>query len=90
MSVGAQTPVGAAAMDERQREEYGWAVHYETSGDALSLESPFYGSRQIPQHVRRERVWVRRCRVGRLMRLMGLDRSLRRGRVWCEQPNGAA
>ena len=29
--VGAQTPVGALAIDERQGDQYGWAVDYETA-----------------------------------------------------------
>ena len=31
---GAQPPVGALAIDERQGEQYGWAVDYETAGTA--------------------------------------------------------
>ena len=30
----AQTPVGALAIDERQGDQYGWAVDYETAGSA--------------------------------------------------------
>ena len=33
-SVAAQTPVGALAIDERQGDQYGWAVDYETTGSA--------------------------------------------------------
>ena len=33
-SVAAQAPVGALAVDERQGDQYGWAVDYETSGAA--------------------------------------------------------
>ena len=40
--------------------------------DALSLEYPFYGSRQMARHLRREGVSVGRRRVRRLMGLMGL------------------
>ena len=32
----AQTPVGALAVDERQGDQYGWAVDYETAGEAQS------------------------------------------------------
>ena len=32
--VGAQTPVGALAIDERQGDQYGWAVDYETAAAA--------------------------------------------------------
>ena len=31
---GAQTPVGALAIDERQGDQYGWAVYYETPAAA--------------------------------------------------------
>ena len=33
-SAAAQTPVGALAVDERQGDQYGWAVDYETTGSA--------------------------------------------------------
>ena len=33
-SAAAQTPVGALAVDERQGDQYGWAVDYETAGAA--------------------------------------------------------
>ena len=33
-SAAAQTPVGALAVDERQGDQYGWAVDYETAGSA--------------------------------------------------------
>ena len=33
-SAVAQTPVGALAIDERQGDQYGWAVDYETAGSA--------------------------------------------------------
>ena len=33
-SAAAQTPVGALAIDERQGDQYGWAVDYETTGSA--------------------------------------------------------
>ena len=32
----AQTPVGALAVDERQGDQYGWAVDYETAAAARS------------------------------------------------------
>ena len=31
-----QTPVGALAVDERQGDQYGWAVDYESAGSAQS------------------------------------------------------
>jgi putative transposase len=40
--------------------------------DELFLKYPFYGSRQMARHLRREDVYVGRHRVRRLMRLMGL------------------
>ena len=41
--------------------------------DALSLEYPFYRSRKLARHLRREGVPVGRRRVRRLMCLMGLE-----------------
>ena len=41
--------------------------------DALYLEHPFYGSRQMSRHLRREGVVAGRRRVRRLMRSMGLE-----------------
>ena len=49
--------------------------------DALSLEYPFYGSRQMARHLRREGVSVGRRRVRRLMRLMGLEAIYRKPRT---------
>ena len=34
LSAGGQTPVGALAIDERQGDQYGWAVDYETTAAA--------------------------------------------------------
>jgi putative transposase len=41
--------------------------------DELFLKYPFYGSRQMARHLRREGIAVGRHRVRRLMRLMGLE-----------------
>ena len=41
--------------------------------DGLFLKYPFYGSRQMVRHLRREGSYVGRHRVRRLMRLMGLE-----------------
>ena len=41
--------------------------------DALYLEHPFYGSRQMSRHLRREGMAAGRRRVRRLMRSMGLE-----------------
>jgi putative transposase len=40
--------------------------------DELFLKYPFYGSRQMARHLRREGICIGRHRVRRLMRLMGL------------------
>ena len=40
--------------------------------DGLFMKYPFYGSRQMARHLRREGIGVGRHRVRRLMRLMGL------------------
>ncbi len=39
--------------------------------DALFLKHPFYGTRQMVRHLRREGVRIGRRRAGRLMRLLG-------------------
>ena len=49
--------------------------------DELHMEFPFYGSRQMARHLRREGVTVGRHRVRRLMRLMGLEAVYRRPRT---------
>ena len=36
VEVGAQTPVGALAIDERRGDQWGWAVDYETASAAQS------------------------------------------------------
>ncbi len=41
--------------------------------DELYMECPFYGSRRMSMHLRREGVVAGRRRVRRLMRLMGVD-----------------
>jgi len=41
--------------------------------DEVFLKYPFYGSRQMVRHLRREGIHVGRHRVRRLMRLMGLE-----------------
>ena len=54
--------------------------------DALSLAYPFFGSRQMPRHLRREGARVGRRRVRRLMRLMGLEALYRKPRTSDAQP----
>ena len=55
--------------------------------DALSLRHPFYGSRQMAFHLRREGVSVGRRRVRRLMRRMGLEAIYRRPRTGVAHPD---
>ena len=54
--------------------------------DELSLQYPFYGSRQMARHLQREGVAVGRRRVRRLMRLMGLEALYRKPRTSNPQP----
>ena len=54
--------------------------------DELHLEHPFYGSRQMARHLRRERVTTGRHRVRRLMRLMGMEAIYRRPRTSAANP----
>ena len=49
--------------------------------DELFLKYPFYGSRQMTRHLRREGIVVGRHRVRRLMRLMGLEAIYRAPRT---------
>ena len=53
--------------------------------DELHLEHPFYGSRQMSSHLRREGVVAGRHRVRRLMRLMGMEAVYRKPRT--SEPN---
>ena len=41
--------------------------------DEVFLKYPFYGSRQMARHLRREGICIGRHRARRLMRLMGLE-----------------
>ena len=54
--------------------------------DELHLEQPFYGSRQMARHLRREGVIAGRHRVRRLMRLMGMEAVYRRPRTSAANP----
>ncbi len=49
--------------------------------DELHMDHPFYGSRQMMRHLRREGVTAGRHRVRRLMRLMGMEVTYRRPRT---------
>ena len=54
--------------------------------DELYLEHPFYGSRQMVCHLRREGTAVGRHRVRRLMRVMGLEALYRKPRTSVAHP----
>ena len=54
--------------------------------DELHLAHPFYGSRQMARHLRREGVVVGRHRVRRLMRLMGMEAIYRKPRTSAPNP----
>ena len=54
--------------------------------DELHLEHPFYGSRQMARHLRREGVIAGRHRVRRLMRLMGMEAVYRKPRTSVANP----
>ncbi len=49
--------------------------------DELHMAYPFYGSRQLVRHLRREGVAAGRHRIRRLMRLMGVEATYRRPRT---------
>ncbi len=54
--------------------------------DELFLKYPFYGSRQMARHLRREGIRVGRHRMRRLMRLMGLEAIYRAPRTSTPHP----
>ena len=54
--------------------------------DELHMAYPFYGSRQLMRHLRREGVTVGRHRIRRLMRLMGMEATYRRPRTSVASP----
>lgn len=54
--------------------------------DELFMEHPFYGSRQMVRHLRREGVKAGRHRVRRLMRLMGLEAIYQAPRTTARNP----
>ncbi len=55
--------------------------------DELFLAHPFYGSRQMVRHLRREGIRVGRHRVRRLMRLMGIEAIYRAPRTSKPHPD---
>ena len=54
--------------------------------DELHMAYPFYGSRQLMRHLRREGVTAGRHRIRRLMRLMGMEATYRRPRTSVANP----
>ena len=54
--------------------------------DGLHMAYPFYGSRQLMRHLRREGVAAGRHRIRRLMRLMGMEATYRRPRTSVASP----
>ena len=54
--------------------------------DELHLAHPFYGSRQMARHLRREGMVAGRHRVRRLMRLMGMEAIYRKPRTSAPNP----
>ena len=54
--------------------------------DELHMAYPFYGSRQLMRHLRREGVAAGRYRIRRLMRLMGMEATYRRPRTSVASP----
>ena len=54
--------------------------------DELHIGYPFYGSRQLMRHLRREGVAAGRHRIRRLMRLMGMEATYRRPRTSVASP----
>ena len=49
--------------------------------DELHMDYPFYGSRQMMRHLRREGVTAGRHRIRRLMAVMGMEATYRRPRT---------
>ncbi len=54
--------------------------------DELHMAYPFYGSRQMMRHLRREGVRAGRHRIRRLMRLMGMEATYRRPKTSAANP----
>ena len=54
--------------------------------DELHMAYPFYGSRQLMRHLRREGVTAGRHRIRRLMRLTGMEATYRRPRTSVASP----
>ena len=56
--------------------------------DELHMDFPFYGSRQMMRHLRREGVTAGRHRIRRLMRLMVMEATYRCPRTRTSSSNG--
>ena len=54
--------------------------------DELHMAYPFYGSRQLMRHLRREGVAAGRHRIRRLMAVMGMEATYRRPRMSVASP----
>ena len=54
--------------------------------DELHMAYPFYGSRQLMRHLRREGVTAGRHRIRRLMAVMGMETTYRRPRTSVASP----
>ena len=54
--------------------------------DELHMAYPFYGSRQLMRHLRREGVTAGRHRIRRLMAVMGMEATYRRPRTSVASP----
>lgn len=66
--------VGRAALYREPAGESGANLALMRRIDEPYMECPFYGSRQMSRHLRREGVLAGRHRIRRLMRVMGLDK----------------
>jgi len=78
--------INRSSVYYRPREERAENLALMRRMDELSLQYPFYGSRQMARHLGREGVSVGRRRVRRLMRLMGLEAVYRKPRTSAAQP----
>ncbi len=74
-----------SALYYRPREPDGGELALMRRMDELYMAHPFYGSRQMSRHLRREGHAAGRDRVRRLMRKMGLEAIYRKPR--CSQPH---
>ena len=73
--------VGRASLYREPAGESGANLALMRRIDELYMDCPFYGSRQMSRHLRREGVVAGRHRIRRLMRLMGLEAVYRKPRT---------